>query len=176
MARYIAKLVDHAVGLTAAQSHFVEVAAGKLFDQAFEGTSDGVDVSWGTGNSNDNLVVHFVMDREHSFLKVKWPQANIDVAAGGHTYVQAAGPISGTEIYRQRGGANLPHHSYPISIFHEALHNLFPGWSIDQMHMLDGGGDAAGMAAAHYNVNTPMTEHNKQLMRQGFSVKNAQYF
>jgi hypothetical protein len=43
------------------------------------------------------------------------------------------------------------------------------------VHELDGGGEAAGLAAAHYSLRTQMTDHNKQLIRQGFSVKNPQY-
>ena len=61
-----------------------------------------------------------------------------------------------------------------IAIFHEALHNLLPGWGIEEMHNLDGGGEKAGLAAARYNVHSKMTERNKELIQRGFSIKTRQ--
>ena len=60
-------------------------------------------------------------------------------------------------------------------MFHEALHNLYPYQTTDFIHKLDGGGEAAGLAAAEYSFRTKMTEHNKELMRRGFATKNPQY-
>ncbi len=77
MAMYTAKLVDR-TGWSEADKHGIETKAQKLFDEAFQGTPDGVSVSWGDGTTSDNLVVHFVSDIPHSYLKQKWPQARID--------------------------------------------------------------------------------------------------
>ncbi len=173
MARYSVKLVDRA-GFTTADEHSIQVAVQKKFDEAFNGTSDGVLVSWGMANPNDNLVVHFVADREHSYIKQRWPNANIAEEAGGHTYTGAR-PLSATEVYRKRDGGDFHFGSYAATVFHEALHNLFPFQTTNFIHKLDGGGEAAGLAAAIYSRHTRMTEHNKQLIRQGFSVKNPQY-
>jgi hypothetical protein len=105
MAKYIVKLVDRA-DLSDVQRHSIQVAVQKKFDEAFEGTSDGVDVSWGTGTPNDNYVVHFVPDRDSSYLKKKWPRAVINEEAGGHTYTGNK-PLAGTEVYRRRHGAQF---------------------------------------------------------------------
>jgi hypothetical protein len=43
------------------------------------------------------------------------------------------------------------------------------------MHNLDGGGEKAGLAAAKIGPDTKMTDHNKELIRRGFSAKNPQY-
>jgi hypothetical protein len=173
MARYIVKLVER-TNFTTADEHAIQVAVQKRFDEAFAGTTDSVDVSWGAGDPNDNLVAHFVADREHSYIKQKWPDANIALEAGGHTYTGAR-PLSATEVYRRRDGGDFHYGSYAATVFHEALHNLFPYQTTNFVHLLDGGGDAAGLAAATYSRHTQMTDHNKELIRQGFSVKNPQY-
>lgn len=77
MATYTAKLVDR-TGWSDADKHGIETKAQKLFDEAFQGTPDGVSVSWGNGTTSDNLVVHFVPDIPHSYLKQKWPGAIIN--------------------------------------------------------------------------------------------------
>jgi hypothetical protein len=172
MATYSAKLVDRA-GWSEADKHGIESKAQKLFDEAFQGTPDGVSVSWGDGTTSDNLVVHFVPDIPHSYLKQKWPQARIDPRAIGHTYTGDR-PLAGTEVYQTARGSRFPWKMYAITIFHEAMHNLFPYQSTDFVHKLDGGDDAAGMAAAEYSLKSELTQHNKELIRQGFSVKNPQ--
>jgi hypothetical protein len=98
MARYVVKLVDR-TSFSAADEHAIQVATQKRFDEAFKDTADSADVSWGSGTPNDNLVVHFVPDREHSYIKQKWPDANIILEAGGHTYTGAR-PMSASEVYR----------------------------------------------------------------------------
>jgi hypothetical protein len=174
MAKYIVKLVDHA-DWDDAHRHGIEVAVQARFDEAFEGTSDSVDVSWGAGADTDNYVCHFVPDREHSILKQKWPRSATNPEAGGHTYTGER-PLAGTEVYRTRHGSQFPYKSYATTVVHEAMHNLFPFQTTAFVHEMDGGGEAAGIAAAEYSLKTPMTEHNKQVIQQGFSVKNPQFF
>jgi hypothetical protein len=173
MAKYTVKLVDHAAWSPHDQFG-IQKAVQKRFDEAFDGTPDSVDVSWVVATPNDNLVVHFVPDRDHSYLKVRWPQANINPRAGGHTYTGDR-PLSGTEVYQTRQGDRFPYASYAATVFHEALHNLYPFQTVDFIHKLDGGGEAAGLAAPEYSFRTKMTEHNKELIRRGFSIKNPQY-
>jgi hypothetical protein len=172
MATYSAKLVDR-TGWSEAEKHGIETKAQKLFDEAFQGTPNGVSVSWGDGTPSDNLVVHFVPDIPHSYLKQKWPGAIINQNAIGHTYTGER-PLAGTEVYQIARGSRFPWQMYAITVFHEAMHNLFPYQSTDFVHKLDGGDDAAGMAAAVYGLKSVMTQHNKELIRQGFSVKNPQ--
>lgn len=173
MAKYTVKLVDHATWSTHDQFG-IQKAVQKLFDEAFNGTPDSVEVSWTVPSPTDNLVVHFVPDRDHSYLKVRWPQANINRRAGGHTYTGDR-PLSGSEVYQTRQGDRFPYVSYAATVFHEALHNLYPFQTVDFIHKLDGGGEAAGLAAPEYSFRSKMTDHNKELMRTGFSVKNPQY-
>lgn len=172
MATYSAKLVDR-TGWSEADKHGIQTKAQKLFDQAFEGTPDGVSVSWGDGTTGDNLVVHFVPDIPHSYLKQKWPKAVINKNAIGHTHTGDR-PLAGTEVYQIARGSRFPWQMYAITVFHEAMHNLFPYQGADFVHQLDGGDKAAGMTAAEYSLKSEMTQHNKELIRQGFSVKNPQ--
>jgi hypothetical protein len=169
MARYVVKLVDRA-SFSAADEHAIQVATQKRFDEAFKDTADSADVSWGSGTPNDNLVVHFVPDREHSYIKQKWPDANIILEAGGHTYTGAR-PMSASEVYRKRDGGDFHFGSYAATVFHEAMHNLYPFQNADFVHKKDG----TGLAAPIYSRHTQMTDHNKELIRQGFAVKNPQY-
>jgi len=173
MSKYIVKLVDRA-DFSTADEHSIEVATQKRFDEVFNGTSDTADVSWGSGDANDNLVVHFVPDRDHSYIKQKWPQANIALEAGGHTYTGAR-PMSATEVYRKRDGGDFHFGSYAATVVHEAMHNLYPYKGSDFVHQQDGGGAAAGLAAATYSRHTALTQHNKELLRTGFATKNPQY-
>lgn len=173
MAVYTAKLVDHtdAKSLQIFKSGIQRLAK-EYFDKAFDGTSDSVAVSWGSGTTADNLVVHFVLDLANSYIRQKWPKARIDSAAGGHTHSE--GSLSCTEIYENIAGRRQHVRQLGVLVFHEALHNLLPAWSIDAMHNLDGGGAAAGLAAAVVGPDSKMTDHNKELIRRGFSSKNAQ--
>lgn len=173
MAIYTAKLVDR-TGWSAADQHGIEVQVQKKFDEAFAGTQDSVTVSWGGGTPQDNLVIHFVPDIAHSYLKQLFPNAVINPDDGGYTNTSQR-PKSGTEIYQTvRGIRNWPWETRAMIVFHESLHNLFPFQSSNFVHMLDGGGAAAGYAAAKPRLSYGMTQHNKELMRQGFSVKNPQ--
>ena len=176
MATYTVKIVDHTKSdeLQKYKGGIKRIAQ-ERFDEAFADTPDTVTVSWGNGTEKDDLVMHFVRDVGHSFIRTKWPKARIAPNAGGHTY--CADKMSCSEIYeylnddsRQRQQVTLA----GIAIFHEALHNLLPGWTIEEMHNLDGGGEKAGLAAARYNVHSKMTERNKELIRRGFSIKTRQ--
>jgi len=172
VATYIVKLVDRA-DLSDEQRHSLQVAVQKKFDEVFDGSSDGVGVSWGSGGAHDNYVVHFVPDKDHSYLKQKWPRAVINPEAGGHTH--SDGSLSGTEVYRRRNGAQFHSKEYALTVVHEAFHNLYPYQTTAWVHEMDGGGDAAGLAAAHYSLRTTLTDHNKQVLQKGFTVKNPQY-
>jgi hypothetical protein len=184
MTVYSVKLVDHIDGRGLLGVMFVDSRHAKKNDAirasiervmglAFTGTSDSVSVSWGTGSNSDNLVLHFVEDIAHSYLRKKWPKMKApDPNAGGHTH--SSGSLSGTELYRTRPGGPLHAHRYGALAFHEALHNLFP--YVKDQHT---GGDAfarhfgGGIAAAHIPDQDP-NEENKAFLRQGFSVRNPQ--
>jgi hypothetical protein len=174
MAMYTAKLVDHTDSRSLLKfKGGIQRIAQELYDKAFEGTSDSVTVSWGTGTQSDNLVIHFVLDRAHSYIWKTWPDARIDPDAGGHTHTEGA--LACTEIYENVGGHRQHVRQLGVLIFHESLHNLLPFWGMEELHNLDGGGAAAGLAARKIGPDATMTEKNKELIRRGFSVKNPQY-
>jgi len=98
MATYTVKIVDHTKSdeLQKYKGGIKRIAQ-ERFDEAFKDTSDTVTVSWGDGTEKDDLVMHFVQDVAHSFIRTKWPKARIDPKAGGHTH--CADKMSCSEIY-----------------------------------------------------------------------------
>jgi hypothetical protein len=175
MATYTAKLVDHTdnKALIVFKSGISRITQ-ELYDKAFEGTPHKVSVSWGQGAAADNLVVHFVLDLDNSFIRTKWPTAQIDLGAGGHTHTQ--GSLACSEIYQNIKGSRQHVRQLAVLVVHESMHNLLPFWGMKELHDLDGGGKKAGIAAEKVGPDAEMTARNKELIRRGFSVKNPQYF
>src|SRR5579864_7192657 len=136
MATYTAKLVDHTdnQALLVFKSGIQRITK-ELYDEAFDGTSDKVTVSWGPGAAADNLVVHFVLDLDHSFIRQKWPTARIKPEAGGHTHSE--GSMSCTEIYQNVKGIRQHVRELAVLVFHESMHNLYPFWKEGELHNLD---------------------------------------
>lgn len=165
MTTFTVKLVDHRES-TSHETSGIQKSIERVFGLAFDGTSDQVSVSWGSGDAADNLVIHFVEDIAHSYLLTKWPKMKKpDPEAGGHTH--SHGSQSGTELYRKRPSGKIHLSQYGVLAFHEALHNLFP--FRDDVHTNMGG----GIASAHIPNEDPNDE-NKQWLRRGFSGKNPQ--
>jgi hypothetical protein len=160
------KLVDHR-NSTKEETDRVLSSIQRCLGLAFVDTSDDVEVLWGTGSKDDNLVIHFVQSQQigESYLRRTWPDMKVDPEAGGHTHTH--GSLAGTELYRIRPLGPIHLRRYGQLAFHEALHNLFPFRS-DQ-HTAFGG----GIAAAHIPDIDP-NDANKQFLRQGFSVPNPQ--
>jgi hypothetical protein len=174
MATYTAKLIDHTdTQKLVIYKGGVQRILKELYDQAFAGTSDSVTVVWGTGSSADNLIIHFVLDLKHSFIREKWPAATISPDAGGHTHTEGA--LACSEIYQNINGIRQQVRQLAVLAFHESLHNLLPFWGMEEMHNLDGGGRAAGLAGKKVGPDAEMTARNKELIRRGFSVKNPQH-
>ncbi len=169
MANYSVKLVDH-TDPSSLQTFKggVKRLTQERFSEAFNGTSDSVTVSWGQGTQADNVVIHFVKDRDHSYIRAtKWPNAKILPIAGGHTHTE--GSLACTELYEEVGGKRQHVAELGVLAFHETLHNLFPFWTEDEMH------NTGGLAAKKVGPHVEMTSRNKEMMRQGFSVKNPQW-
>ena len=170
MATYSVKLVNH-TNATARLQQSIKTNLQDLFNQVFSGTSDRAVVDWGTGSTSDSIVLHFVDDIASSYLQQQMPGQDIRGDAGGHT--RTRGHVTGSEFYMHTGAGqtrrSLHDSAYAKLAFHEALHNQFPGWSNTDMHGPNGGG---GLAAS--SPQLPITEKNKELMRRGISIKNAQ--
>ncbi len=164
MTTYSVKLVDHR-NSSRAETTAICASVAHVMGLAFVGTQDGISAAWGTANANDDLVLHFVEDVAHSYLKRTWPAMRVDPNAGGHTHVH--GSVSGTELYRTTPRGPITLRRYGALAFHEALHNLFPNRG-DQ-HTAFGG----GIAAANIPDMNP-NDDNKAFLRQGFSVRTRQ--
>jgi hypothetical protein len=164
MTTFAVKLVDHR-GSTMSETSAIQSSVARAFGLAFVGTGDQVSVSWGSGSDSDSLVIHFVEDIAHSYLRTVFPAMRVDPNAGGHTHTH--GSRAGTELYRTRPSGPQTLRRYGVLAFHEALHNLFP--MRDDVHTAMGG----GIASAHIPDQDP-NEENKAWLRRGFSAKNPQ--
>ncbi len=170
MAAYTVKLVNH-TRATQRLLDAIKTNIQELFNQVFSGTSDRAAVDWGAGSNSDSVVLHFVDDIASSYVQQKMPGKDIRADAGGHT--RTRGHVTGSEFYMHTGtGQNRrANHdrAYARLAFHESLHNQFPGWSNEDLHGEKGGG---GLALSP--PQEPMTDKNKELMRRGLSIRNAQ--
>jgi hypothetical protein len=174
MANYSVKVVDH----TGSQADWLKglcKAIEDLFNKCLEGTSDTVTVTSGTGQQSDNLILHFVENVDQSFIQQKMPGgAALKPTLAGHT--RTRGKKTCTEFYKfilfpgETARRPARYEGYAKTAVHESLHNLFPGWSEDDMHGGPGGG---GLAASPPRL--PPTQKNKELIRKGLSIKNDQF-
>lgn len=171
MANYTVKLVNRTRStprlLSAIQSNLQG-----FFNEVFQGTSDSAIVQWGTGSPGDAVVVHFVADKDSSYLKQIRPKEGGQHHAGGHT---SYGQPMGSEIYQhiiEPGGRRHmdTDSGYAKLAFHEILHNQFPFRSGAEIHGTFGGGGFASPVVQGDHPN----DRNKEIMRQGLSVKTAQ--
>lgn len=171
MASYSVKLVNR----TRATSRLLGAIQTNLqgfFNEVFQGTSDSATVQWGTGVAADAVVVHFVADKDSSYLKQIRPNEGGQRHAGGHT---SYGQPMGSEIYQHIVEPDGKRHmdtdaGYAKLAFHEILHNQFPGRSGAEIHGAFGGGGFANAVVLGEHPN----DRNKEIMRQGLSVKTAQ--
>jgi len=142
-----------------------------LINECLDGSGTKATVSWGRGTHADNLVLHFVQDVEHSYIQANLPGDALKSHIAGHTRTSKG--ITGSEFYFMSGSpgdrGQRKYIGYAKVALHEALHNLFPGWTEKEMHGNAGGG---GLAAA--TPQLPPTDRNKELFKRGFSVKNKQ--
>ncbi len=123
--------------------------------------STAVNARW-TGQSppagDQDLVIHWVPDRDHSYLRKKWPGVMIKQNASGHTYV-GPGNLTGTEFYR-RPRLKTPL-AYALIAAHEAMHNI-TGFNNLQLHGQMGvAGDAEG------TPHLPVTDNDRSLVQGG---------
>ena len=177
MATLSVKLVDHTPqdNNTATITQSVQKHLQALFDEVFNGTVHTVVVAWGTSSPTDALILHFVEDMDHSYIKQHMPGVVFRRRnTGGHTKPNPGG-ITGSEFYlysfdQADRNARTRHNGSGCAqlAFHEGLHNQFPAWSEDDMHN-NGGGGLASRVVGH-----ALTERNKELMRRGLPIKNAQ--
>jgi hypothetical protein len=140
-----------------------------LFGQCLAGSNMTATVAVGTATANDNFVVHLVEDVNHSYLQTKMPGQGLRADIGGHTRTQ--GGTTGTEIYLYTGASRsrATYTGYAKLTVHEALHNLFPGWTAGELHGPNGGG---GLALSPPHL--PPTATNKEMIARGLSIRNAQ--
>ncbi|MED1105006.1 hypothetical protein [Bacillus paramycoides] len=177
MTTYYVKLVDHTIStensiITGICNEFQDI-----LNKCMEGSNDDVQVSWGTGADSDNVVLHFVDDVDHSYLKQQFnlPDFNKDIA--GHTHWSGSMRKVGSEFYKffglpRRTGSNQEYAKYAG---HELIHNLYPAWTDVDMHDRDGTGLACGnfIPPNRCGATLPVTDKNKATVQNGFSVTNS---
>jgi|SRR5262245_6373445 len=97
-------------------------------------------VSQSPADGDQDLVIHWVPDRDHSYLRSIWPSTVIDINASGHT--NRVGGIAGSEFYR-KPRLNSPS-AYAKIAAHEVMHNI-TGLNNRQLHGQMGlAGDSKG--------------------------------
>jgi hypothetical protein len=115
-------------------------------------------LSQSPGAGEQDLVIHWVPDRDHSYLRSNWPTTRIDQNAGGHTHTH--GSMTGSELYQRHPLLKTPLASAIIAA-HEAMHNI-TGLNNIQLHGQMGlEGDAFG------RPHLPVTDNDRQLVQTG---------
>lgn len=156
MASYTVKLVNR----TRSTDRLLQAIQSNLqgfFNEVFQGTSNSAAVQWGNGLATDAVVVHFVKDKDSSYLKQIRPNEGGQHHAGGHT---SYGQPMGSEIYQHIVEPGGRRHmdtdaGYAKLAFHEILHNRFPFRNGAEIH----GTFAAGALQIRLSkAITPMTE------------------
>ena len=138
--------------------HALEDIFGDLIYSASEATV--INVRWmsqSPASGEQDLVIHWVPDRNHSYLVSKWPSTQIAQNAGGHTHTH--GNMTGSEFYRHpRLKTPL---AYALLAAHEAIHNI-TGLNNLQLHGQMGvAGDPSG------SPHLPVTDNDKTLVQDG---------
>jgi hypothetical protein len=133
-----------------------------IFSDLLSSSSDPtvVNVRWLSQSpqaGDQDLVVHWVQDQDHSYLRTKWSTVSINPAAGGHTYND--GVMVGSEFYRRpRLRTAL---AYAKIAAHEAMHNITRLGN----HALHGQMGLAGDAGG--TPQLPVTTNDRSLVQAG---------
>jgi len=114
-------------------------------------------VSQSPAAGDQDLVIHWVPDRDHSYLRQIWPSTVIAQNAGGHTHQH--GNTTGSEFYRIPKLKTTG--DYAKIAAHEAMHNI-TGLNNRQLHgQLGLAGDAGG------TPHLPVTPNDRTLTQAG---------
>jgi len=173
MSNYTIKLCDHTTQPNPSQGGIQSALQG-FFTRVFNGTSDSATVSWGTGSASDNVVVHFVPNRDpSSYIVQSWGKeklASISEYAGGHTTMHHREICS--EIYQtvvlkppRTGTKTLQPLEQAKLAFHECIHNVFPAW--DEVDLNGHGG------LGNTPVGADLSQWDIDTMRRGLSIHSV---
>jgi hypothetical protein len=111
-------------------------------------------VNQSPASGDQDVVIHWVPDRDNSYLRKKWPSVQIAQNASGHTYIDK--DMTGSEFYR-RPRLQTPS-AYAKIAAHEAMHNI-TGLGNQKLHGQRGlAGDGAG------TPHLPVTDNDKTLV------------
>jgi len=166
MAKYSIKLVDHVGSEADLKSEFRTVLQG-FFTKTFDGSSDSATVTWGTGDKEDTIIVHFVEDIASSYITQKMTNARINPRAGGHTKLQKHKVCS--EVYytvatKDGTTRTLKGPESARLAYHECLHNVFPNWTEDDLKGHGG--------LAETPVGADIAKFDIETMRRGIAIKS----
>jgi hypothetical protein len=128
-------------------------------------------VSWGTGSATNDVVVHFVANRDPgSYIVQLWGKQkldNISEYAGGHTTMhhhEICSEIYQTVVFKppRTGTRTLDPLAQAKLAFHECIHNVFPCWSEAD---LNGHGGLENTP-----VGSDLSQWDIDTMRRGLSI------
>jgi len=114
-------------------------------------------VSQSPAPADQDLVIHWVTDRDTSYLKSKWSDTKIDPKASGHT--NSKGNTTGCEFYRHPKLKTAA--AYALIAAHELMHNI----TRTNNAQLHGQGGLAGDAGG--TPHLPITDNDKKLVKAG---------
>jgi hypothetical protein len=115
-----------------------------------------VNTRWVTqspGAGDQDLVIHWVPDRDNSYLKKNWSDTKIDLRASGHT--NSKGNTTGSEFYRHPKLKTAA--AYALIAAHELMHNI----TRTNNAQLHGQGGLAGDAGG--TPQLPITDNDRSL-------------
>ena len=114
-------------------------------------------VSQSPAPGDQDLVIHWVPDRDNSYLKQTWPETKIDEKASGHT--NGKGNTSGSEFYRHPKLKTAE--AYALIAAHELMHNI----TRKNNRELHGQGGLAADTGG--TPHLPITDNDKALVKAG---------
>jgi len=136
---------------------FVKIFEDLLYTDAEATVINSRWVSHSPASEDQDLVIHWVPDRDNSYLRKTWPSVQIATNASGHTFVDTN--MTGSEFYR-RPRLQTPL-AYAKIAAHEAMHNI-SGLGNRQLHGQNGlAGDPVG------TPHLPITDNDKTLVQTG---------
>ena len=134
----------------------------KILDDLIHSDSEAtvINTRWvnqSPASGDQDVVIHWVPDRDQSYLRKKWPSVQIAQNASGHTYIDK--DMTGSEFYR-RPRLQTPE-AYAKIAAHEAMHNI-TRLGNQKLHGQRGlAGDGAG------TPHLPVTDNDKTLVQAG---------
>lgn len=174
MTEFNIKMINHA-GISSDRRGDIEVALQRIFNEAFDKSSDSAFVGWGSQSESDTIRLHHVADVASSVIVKNMERPpSLRPGIAGHT--SKRGKLVGSEFYRdvsvmRRGKLVSTSQSAEKTaglVFHECLHNVAPDFTEDQIAALGGYGKSPPEAVMtdmiREHITTRITTKRPQLL------------